>query len=259
MNGTARLAQLLFPALAACALVACGGSEGPPPTTPTAPATPAAPSADAAAAPATSEGPAPAATATAAAPQGDGTWPFVTVLSAEDRSAQLDRLKKDPGPIKSNWIPPGKSDRYGHAEGLINAPLDVVRAKLSNFSNYKDLAGPKFKSVKVVDKQGQNTDVYFQLPIMKGMVTIWYVTRFPPARTAGGGEVLEGTFVKGNIKSMHIAFTVRPGTDDKNSVLVCDLILRPNVPAPQSALDEELRDACGDAINSLRKTLSANP
>ena len=115
------------------------------------------------------------------------------------------------------------------------------------------------RAVKVVDKQGQSTDVYFQLPIMKGMVTIWYVTRFPPARSVSGADVLEGTFVKGNIKGMHIAFTVRPGADDKSSVLVCDLILRPNVPAPQAALDEELRDACGDAINSLRKTLAANP
>jgi hypothetical protein len=181
------------------------------------------------------------------------------VLSPADRTAQLERLKNDPGPLKSNWVPPGKTDRYGHAEGLVNASPDVVRAKLVDFTHYKDLAGPKFKSVKVVDKQGQNTDVYFQLPIMKGIITIWYVTRFPPLRTGASGGIVEGTFVKGNIKSMHIAFTVRPGADDKSSVLLCDLVLQPNVPAPQSALDEELRDACGDAINSVRRTLSAAP
>lgn len=178
-------------------------------------------------------------------------------LSSDDRAAQLERLKANPGPIKSNWVPPGKADRYGHAEGLIPAKVDAVRAKLLDFTRYKDLAGPKFKSVKVVDKQGDNTDVYFQLPIMKGLVTIWYVTRFPLSKSTATGDVLEGTFVKGNIKSMHIAFTVRPGADDKSSVLVCDLVLQPNVPAPQSALDEELRDACGDAINSLRRTISA--
>jgi len=165
---------------------------------------------------------------------------------------------KDPGPIKSNWVPPGKSERYGRAEGLIAAKPDAVRAKLLDFMHYKDLAGPKFKSVKVVDKQGQTTDVYFQLPIMKGLVTLWYITRFPPARSTGTGDVIEGTFVKGNIKNMHIAFTVRPGHDENTSVLVCDLVLQPNVPAPQSALDEELRDACGDAINSIRRTVAAN-
>jgi len=186
-------------------------------------------------------------------------WPFGPGLSDEDRLAQLERLKKDPGPLKSNWVPPGKAARYGHAEGLISASPDAVRAKLVDFGHYKDLAGPKFKSVRVVDKQGNSTDVYFQLPIMKGVVTIWYVTRFPPARTVGVGDVVEGTFVKGNIKGMHIAFTVRPGADDNSTVLVCDLVLQPNVPAPQSALDEELRDACGDAIKSLRKTIAERP
>ena len=177
----------------------------------------------------------------------------------EDRNAQLERLKKDPGPLKSNWVPPGRSERYGHAEGLISAPVETVRARLLDFGHYQDLAGPKFKSVKVVDKQGQSTDVYFQLPIMRGMVTIWYITRFPPLRPTSTGDVVEGTFVKGNIKNMHIAFTVRPGPDEKSSVMLCDLVLKPNVPAPQSALDEELRDACGDAINSVRKRLATNP
>ena len=180
-----------------------------------------------------------------------GAWPFAE-QSANDRKEQLDRLAKDAGPIRTNWTPPGKSERYGRAEGIIKAPVDKVRAKLQDFGSYKELAGPKFKTVRVVDKQGKDTDVYFQLPIMKGLITINYVTRFKPAQN----DVVEGTFVKGNIKDMHIALGVRPGPDDKSAVMVCDLILIPNVPAPQDALDEELRDACGDAINSVRKTLS---
>lgn len=265
MHETRRLACVdlrLRLSLVALALVSisCGGTEASAPA-PTTPAPKAAPSESL-------PGASPAAAATTAQPTplaqpaptttGDVVWPFGAAQTPEDRTSQLERLKRDPGPIKSNWVPPGKTDRYGHAEGLVAAAPDVVRAKLIDFAHYKDLAGPKFKSVKVVDKQGQNTDVYFQLPIMKGMITIWYVTRFPPARPAGGGgDVVEGTFVKGNIKNMHIAFTVRPGADDKSTVLVCDLVLQPNVPAPQSALDEELRDACGDAIHSLRKTISS--
>ena len=271
MDGTARLSSFAralapFARLVACGSLAlagaasCGGSEGPPPSTPASKsATPdPQPAVDS-----NAEAPAAAPAATPAAagapPTGDGPWPFGPAQSSEDRNAQLERLKKDPGPIKSNWVPPGRSERYGHAEGLIAAPVDTVRAKLLDFGHYKDLAGPKFKSVKVVDKQGQSTDVYFQLPIMRGVVTLWYITRFPPLRATGLGDVVEGTFVKGNIKNMHIAFTVRPGPDEKSSVMVCDLVLRPNVPAPQSALDEELRDACGDAINSVRKTISPSP
>jgi len=205
-----------------------------------------------------------ASAATGSAPAGPSDaqgWPFAPAPSAEERAAQLTRLANDPGPLKSNWTPPGKSARYGHAEGLIAAPYDAVRARLVDFGHYKDLAGPKFKKVSLVDKQAGGTDIYWQLPIMKGVVTIWYVTRFAPARpAAGGGEVVEGTFVKGNIKDVHLVFTMRPAAEDKaKTVLVCDLLLALNIPAPQGALDEELRDACGDAINNVRAKSTAAP
>ncbi len=241
--------------LAALASPGCGGAP------PNDPASPAAPTArtqaqsaeqDPSGAPAQPP-PKHAPAAEPASPQ--APWPVGPAPSEEDKSSQLERLKKDPGPIKSNWVPPGRTERYGHAEGLIAAPYDAVRQKLVDFAHYKDLAGPKFKKVSVVGKEATGTDVYFQLPIMKGLITIWYVTRFPaPKPAAGGGEVVEGTFVKGNIKGMHIALKIRPADEPDKTVLVCDLLLAPNVPAPQGAVDEELRDACGDAVKAVRKT-----
>lgn len=187
-----------------------------------------------------------------AAPPAASSWPFGPAPTANELKEQLDRLAKDPGPIRSNWTPPGKSERYGRAEGLIAAPYDVVKARLLDFPRYKELAGPKFKKVSVVDKSSSGTDLYFQLPIMKGVVTIWYVTRFGAARPGmGGAEIIEGKFVKGNIKDMQIVFTLRPGPEQK-TILVCDLDLAINLPAPQDLLDEELRDACGDAVNAVR-------
>ena len=253
MTGTARPL-----ALAAILLIAaaCGGpsSEGPAPKAPTGPAAPLP-------APAPGE-PAAGPTITAlAAPSGDKGWPFAPAPTAEEKKAQLDRLAKDQGPLKTNWTPPGKSERYGHGEAMIAAPYDVVKGRLLDFAHYKDLAGPKFKKVSVVDKQASGTDLYFQLPIMKGLVTIWYVTRFGVARPApGGGDVIEGNFVKGNIKDMQIVFTLRPGPEPKSTLVVCDLNLAISIPAPQDALDEELRDACGDALNAVRaRTTQASP
>lgn len=223
----------------------CGGAPAAPPAPPAAPA----------------DGPraeAKSVSAAPAAPAPPGAWPFGPAPTNEEKSAQLERLAKDPGPLKSNWVPPGRSDRYGHAEGLIPAPVAEVRAKLVDYPHFKELAGPKFKKVSVVDKQPNATDLYFQLPIMHGLVTLWYVTRFAPPRAVEGvGDVVEGTFVKGNIKDMHIAFTMRPGSDEASTVLVCDLVLQLKIPAPQAAVDEELRDACGDALNAVKRTLAA--
>ena len=245
MTGTARPCALLAIMLL---LAACGApaTEGPAAASPAPTSSPAAP-------PVPGE---PAAGATATAParrSSDNGWPFAPPPTAAEKAAQLDRLAKDQGPIRTNWTPPGKSERYGHAEGLIAAPYDTVKTRLLDYPHYQELAGRKFKKVTVVDKRGTSTDLYFQLPIMKGLVTIWYVTRFGAAQPMpGGGDVIEGNFVKGNIKDMQIVFTLRPGPDPKNTVLVCDLNLAINIPAPQDALDEELRDACGDAVNAIR-------
>jgi hypothetical protein len=260
MTGTARSLLLLTAILlqaAGLASVACGGpsSDGPRVQAPSSPASPG--GANSAGASSGSEnGP----TATGpATPERGSSWPFAPAPSADDLKAQLDRLAKDPGPIKTNWTPPGKSERYGHAEGIIAAPYDAVKTRLLDFPRYKELAGPKFKKVSVVDKTANGTDLYFQLPIMKGLVTIWYVTRFATARPGmGGADVIEGKFVKGNIKDMQIVFTLRPGPEQK-TILVCDLNLALNIPAPQDLLDEELRDACGDALNAVRARMAQPP
>src|SRR5688572_12513284 len=119
MRGTTRFALrssggfLSVAGLLSLAL-ACGGADEKPAQTPSSTAQPASPSpppdpaasGGAAADPKNSNPP--------AAATGGGDWPF-TAQSAEDRAAQLERLKKDPGPIRSNWTPPGKSERYGHA------------------------------------------------------------------------------------------------------------------------------------------------
>lgn len=254
--GTSRLFRA--GAVASIALLPACGAASQDPGAPTAAANaPVASSAPSSAPASASASPAVVTAPPVAAPAA-GAWPFDAAPPDAERAAQLDRLKKDAGPLKSNWTPPGKTDRYGHAEALIGAPPDAVRSKLTDYAHYKELAGPKFKSVKVVDKQGASTDVYFQLPIMKGMITIWYVTRFAPPKAAAGGDVIEGTFVKGNIKGMQIAFNIKPGVDEKSSTVVCDLVLQPNVPAPQAAIDEELRDACGDAMVSLRDRLGVH-
>lgn len=244
---------LVLVALGVLGFAACGGAAPPP----------AAPAATAAATGERPSPPPPSTTSAALAPESSaapasasplGSWPFEAEASnTEARRALLDRLAKDPGPQKSNWTPPGRGERYGHAEGLVATSAADVKKRLLDFNHYKDLAGPKFKNVRVVGKEEGGTDVYFQLPIMKGIVTIWYVTRFAPSRAAGDGEVVEGTFVKGNIKGMHIVLRVAPGPDAKSSVMTCDLLLSPGLPAPQSALDEELRDACGDAITNVRR------
>ena len=155
--------------------------------------------------------------------------------------------------LKWNWVPPGHSERFGHAETLIHAPLADVRRLVLDFAHYKEMA-PSISTSRVVGHESDgSTDVYLRMGVLNNTVTFWNVTRFSPLRVAPPvGEILEGRMVhgKGNIDDSAAVWTMRalgPGW----TVLKFDVLLRPGVPAPQSLIDEQLRDSAMDVVNSI--------
>jgi hypothetical protein len=154
--------------------------------------------------------------------------------------------------LRWSWAPPGRGEKYGHAETLVATSADNVRKTALDFAHYRELHR-KFSSARVIAKEGDNTDVYMKLPVKVGPITIdqWEVMRFGPAKQAGDAAVIEGFGVKGNMKTGHIKITVRP-VDEKHSLLKVDLLLVPSTPAPSALVDEELRDAAMDFANGLK-------
>jgi hypothetical protein len=182
----------------------------------------------------------------------DGTGSYPASGAPVDADAQ--RLSQLGHSVKSNLVPAGKSDRYGHAEVLINAPLAKVRQQVTDYAHYKDLVPEKFHNARVVDKNKEQgtTDLYFTLDIMKGLVKLTNQIRFAPPRSAGPStEIIEGRFIKGtNVKDSNVILTLHQVTPEF-TVLKIDLLILPTIPAPQAAIDEELRDAALMAADAL--------
>ena len=78
---------------------------------------------------------------------------------AAPADAQVDRLATAGHSLKWNWTPPGRGERYGHAEVLINAPIAAVRAQVTDFPHYKEFAPEKFQNARMVAKDGPNVDI----------------------------------------------------------------------------------------------------
>lgn len=146
------------------------------------------------------------------------------------------------------------SDRYGHAEALVDAPADTVAKHVMDFGKYKELH-KKFSTARVVGKEGDQTDVYMRYPVVIGSVTIELheVMRFGVDRkeSTTGVHTIEAIGVKGDMKRGHTKITIKP-VDAKHSVLQVDILLVPTLPAPQSFIDEELRDGAADYVASVR-------
>lgn len=155
--------------------------------------------------------------------------------------------------MRTNWVPPGRTQRYGHAEAIIRAPLANVLQQVQAYGQYKDLAPSKFKTSKIVGKEPDGTDVYLQIQIMNGFITLWWVMRFgEPKERDKGSYFFEGRYQKGNLETAHVMFNVRAVTPEV-TVLKFDLLIGLPIPAPEENVDEELRDAAADAVNGARE------
>jgi hypothetical protein len=155
--------------------------------------------------------------------------------------------------LEWNWTPPGRAERYGHAETLIHAPHDVVLRHVVDFAHYTDISA-HFKMARVIAYGSDHTtDVFIRIGVLHDIVTLWDVTRFSPVReVAPGVEVLEGRMLpgRGNVRDMNAIWTLR-ALDDEWTLLKFDLLLKPGLPAPQFVVDETLRDAARDAVDLI--------
>jgi hypothetical protein len=201
-----------------------------------------------------------------------GRWRLVlglTALAAAPSMALAHELDPDAARIataghslKWNWMPPGHADRFGHAETLIHAPLVAVRARVLDYAHYKDFMPDKFKTSRVIGHGVDGSaDVYIQIKVMGGMVTLWDVTRFAPLKTVAAGlDVVEGRMLpgKGNVDDVDVVWTLR-ALDPEWTVLKFDVLLKPGLPVPQFVMDEELRDSAICAVDAIHDRAQGSP
>lgn len=178
--------------------------------------------------------------------------PTLAHADVANKDPQVSRLLDAKKTLKWNYVPPGKSERYGHAEALVAAPADKVAKTASDFASYSQLH-KKFATARVVAKDGDNTDVFMRYPVYVGPVKITFdeVMRFAPMRTSADARILEGKGIRGDMKQGHAVITIKP-VDATHSLLQVDVLFLPNVPAPQSLIDSELREGAVDFVNGLK-------
>ncbi len=186
------------------------------------------------------------------------TLTIPAVVHADAADPQVTRLLSAKSTLKWNHSPFGQ-DRYGHAEALVNAPADKVAKTATDFAHYRDLHR-KFATARVVAREGDKTDVFMKYPVQIGRLKLELqeTMRFSGIRESGGKQIIEATGLRGDMKKGHTIITVKP-VDEKHSLLQLDVLLVPSFPAPQSFIDEELRDGAEDFVNGVKDRAQGRP
>lgn len=146
------------------------------------------------------------------------------------------------------------SIKAGAARTDVRAPLEVVKQAVNDFGSYAEHI-KKFEKARVVGRHGDSTDVYLQVPILKGAAKVWAIVRFEPAkRTADGQEVIVGRMLKGNVKRLDARWHLSK-IDDANTKMDLELLIVPDlpIPLPGSLVTGELAYAAEKAVVGMRQ------
>jgi hypothetical protein len=150
------------------------------------------------------------------------------------------------------WNHPIGELRYGHAEAIVGASVDKVAKTVVDYGHYRELH-QKFSTARVIAKESNRTDVYMRYPVKIGLVRIdmFEVLRFTPDDIINGKHIVEARGISGDMKHAHTIITFKT-IDATHTLLQVDVLLVPKMPAPQSFIDEELRDGAEDFVNGLK-------
>jgi ribosome-associated toxin RatA of RatAB toxin-antitoxin module len=142
------------------------------------------------------------------------------------------------------------STKAGAARVHVATPIKNVEKVVKDFRHYSQFIS-KFDKAKVVGRDGDKTDVYLQVPILKGAAKVWAVVRFEPIKSVNGVEVLEGHMLKGNVKRMDAWWKIKK-IDDDNTQLNLELLILPKLPVPGSMVTGEVAYAADEAVMGSR-------
>ncbi len=138
----------------------------------------------------------------------------------------------------------------GAARVRAHAPSATLRSVVTDYAGYSKIIS-QFEQARVVGRSGDQTDVYLEVPILGGASKVWAIVRFAPPKTEGGQEIVRGRLVKGNVKRLDATWRIQK-VDDGKSDLTLELLIVPDLPAPNSLITKELRKAAGKAVNGAR-------
>lgn len=153
---------------------------------------------------------------------------------------------------------PGSDRPAGGARTVVPASPDLVKSVVLDFGNYatyfnpdKSKGDPDAWKSKVVGRSGDKTDLYLQVPILKGAAKIWAVIRFEPPKKVGNDEVVVGKMLKGNVDQLSAKWTLKRA-DDNRTELQLEFLVVPKIYVPDGLLAGEARSAAAKAVSGMK-------
>lgn len=143
------------------------------------------------------------------------------------------------------------SIKAGAGRIAVRAPLRTVLRVVTDFGHYPEFIS-HFSRAKVLGRSAHSTDVYLQVPILKGAAKIWAVVRFGPPTWVNGEQDIVGHMLEGNVKRLDAKWRLIK-IDDRDTELRLEMLIVPKLPVPGSIVTGEVAYAADNAVTGSRQ------
>lgn len=145
---------------------------------------------------------------------------------------------------------PGSDIDSGGALIGVNAPFETVAAVCRSYRKYNRIL-PRVKESHIIGKKKGATDVYMSAPILGGIASISFISRFTEHPYGPAGLRIGSEFVSGKVKDFRGSWFISPCGPNRTIVRV-ELFIDINFPVPSSLVSPELMWAAGKGVTAVR-------
>ncbi|MCA9581575.1 MAG: SRPBCC family protein [Myxococcales bacterium] len=148
----------------------------------------------------------------------------------------------------------GRPIPWGRATAVIDAPVDVVMATITDYGRYKEFF-PHFTQSRVLAQRGQSAILYLEASVLKRSATLWGELKVRSQRPEGATQILKVELVRGNIERFDARWEVTPLPNGR-TLVDFRLLVDPDLPIPDGLIGTQNRKGAGKTLAALRKRVT---
>lgn len=157
-----------------------------------------------------------------------------------------------------SFTSPASRIDFGGAIISVCAPMAQVMRQVLRYRDYHEIL-PRMKTSQVLKKTGDEAEVYLRAPILRGLASVWGVTRFKgPLPWKWGGEQVVASLVKGNVHAFYGHWKAHP-CGEASTVLRLEMLIDVRVPVPPSIVTDQCMWAADQAVTAVRDRVETSP
>jgi ribosome-associated toxin RatA of RatAB toxin-antitoxin module len=171
-----------------------------------------------------------------------------------DETAELQARGKALRYTRKTTGPTSRIDTGGAAI-LVNAPLALTRKIATDYRHYSKFV-KSFTQSRLLSREKGVSEVYFEVPVLRGAAKIRVVVLMDPPVKDGACEKIVGRYKSGNVTDFRTTWRLCP-VDEARTIVKLEILVDPNLPVPSSLVTRELAAAADRGVTAVRKEAQA--